>query len=47
MKSNKKAQDMDVLNRWESAKDDDRFIEFCKNEEVRRLSDMYKFKCPL
>ena len=47
MKSKKEAQKMDVLNRWKTVKDDKRFIEFCKDEEVRRLAKEYQWECPL
>jgi len=38
MKQKEKAQKMDVLKRWESVKDDPRFIELTKLEELKELS---------
>jgi len=47
MEAKKEAQKMGVLNRWESSKDDDRFIELCKNEELVNWAGEYGWECPL
>jgi hypothetical protein len=47
MKTKKEAQKMDVLNRWKTVKDDQRFIDLCKNEELVEWAEEYGWSCPL
>ena len=47
MKKNGNAQNMDVLNRWKSVKDDPRFIKLCQNEELVEIAKSFGWECPL
>jgi hypothetical protein len=47
MKTKKSAQKMNVLNRWESVKDDVRFIELCKDERLAELASSFDWERPL
>lgn len=47
MKSKKKAQKMSVLSRWESSKDDKRFVELCKDKELVNWAEDFGWECPL
>jgi hypothetical protein len=47
MKVNSKAQKMNVLNRWEAVRDDPRFIELCKDQDLVEWAYAYGWECPL
>jgi hypothetical protein len=47
MKVKNKAQKMDVLNRWESVKDDPRFIKLCQDQELVKWAEECGWGCPL
>jgi len=47
MKKKKDAQSMNVLKRWETVKDDNRFVKLTQNDELKELSEELGWECPL
>jgi hypothetical protein len=47
MKAKKNAQKMNVLNRWETVKDNPKFIDLCKNDKITELAKEFGWEKPL